>query len=453
MKPPARWWYRRSLRTRLTAAAVVVIAAALTLAGALLTLRLDAALTDAVDQTAATRADAIAERIEQAGTSGLVLAGSREEIVDVLTADGASIASSVNAPGGPLLPLQSTTATTLTQHGVALPGEEDEAFRVATRPVTTPAGQRLYVQAAAPLDDAQESVHELVAALAVGVPTVVAVLAMLTSALVGRALRPVEVLRLHAADIPGTALHRRLDVPDSGDELARLAETFNALLRRVEDAAQRQRRFIADAAHEIRSPVASLRTQLEVADRQADTSSFQQSLPALVEDTQRLSSLVEDLLRLARLDADLPLRRQPVDLDEVVLDTARRLRGTTPVVIDTSAVCAARVLGDADALERLITNLFDNALRYARHRVDVTLTADTIARLTITDDGPGIPADRREEVFHRFTRLDDTRTRDSGGTGLGLAIVKEVAERHRGNVRIDDAHPGARLLIDLPLAP
>lgn len=450
MRRLERWWRRRSLRARLTAAAVVVIAAALTFAATLLTLRLEAALIGAAEEAAWDRAEVVAQRITE-GRTPVVVDTASEEIVQVLTADGVVVAGSVDSAAGPLLDPRSTSATAFTQQGVALPGEEDEPFRVVTNPVGGPEGEELFVQVGVPLDDAEESVQELAAALAVGVPAVVAVLAVLTWALTGRALRPVEALRKQAAQIPGTVLDRRLEVPESADELARLAQTFNALLARVEEAVQRQRRFIADAAHEIRSPVASLRTQLEVAERLGDADALRELLPGQLEDVRRLSVLVDDLLRLARLDADVPLRSQPVDLDDVVLAAVRRAGGGSQVVIDTSAVSAARVIGDTDALERMVVNLLDNAVRHALHQVDVALNADAdTVRLVLADDGPGIPPERREEVFDRFTRLDDARTRTSGGTGLGLAIVKEVVTRHGGRVRIEDAHPGARFVVELP---
>ncbi len=179
---------------------------------------------------------------------------------------------------------------------------------------------------------------------------------------------------------------------------------------------------------------------------------WRDQLPALAEDAQRLSRLVEDLLQLARMDARVPLAHDAVDLDEIVLETAQRAREGTGVSLDTSAVSGARVLGDRDALARVVQNLLDNALRYARTRVRVTLTTTDEAELTVADDGPGIPPDQRERVFQRFTRLDDARSRDTGGTGLGLAIVRDVVTRHSGTVSIEDAGPGARFVIRLPLA-
>lgn len=443
------WWRRRSLRARLTAAAVLVIALAITLSAVLLTVRLRSALVAGVDEAALDRAEAVATAV--AAGRGLPAGMDDDELIQVVTPDGQVLASSVGGPAAPSLltapPRRQFDVRT--QVGVALPGERDEAYRVVTLPARSPDADVRLVQVALPLDDAQESVEELAAALVVGTPAVVAVLAVLTWLLVGRALRPVDALRRQAADIPGTALDQRLTVPESGDELARLAETFNALLARVEAATARQRAFLADAAHEIRSPLASLRTQLEVAGLHHDAQ-WREQLPHLVEDSQRLSRLVDDLLRLARLDAGAPLARAAVDLDEIVLTAARRIRETTDVAVDTSGVSGARVAGDADALNRVVQNLLDNAVRHARTAVTIALTASDRVTLTVADDGPGIPDQLRNHVFERFTRLDDARSRDAGGTGLGLAIVRDTVTQHGGSVRIEDGQPGARLVVDLP---
>lgn len=444
------WWQRRSLRARLTAAAVIVIAVAITLSAVLLTVRLRSALEAGVQEAARDQAQAVAA-VVGAGRP-LPVALDDDELVQVITPDGRVVESSVGREGrrSLLAVPQRLAADVRTQRGIALPGErdgeEDEPYRVVTIPFRTPDGEARLAQVALPLDDVQESVDELTGALLVGAPAVVAVLAVLTWLLVGRALRPVDALRRQAADIPGTALDARLTVPESRDELARLAQTFNALLGRVEAASARQRQFLADAAHEIRSPLASLRTQLEVAGLH-DDAQWREQLPDLVEDSQRLSRLVDDLLRLARLDAGAPLAREQVDLDEIVLHATRRARDTTAVAIDTTGVSGGRVLGDADGLNRVVQNLLDNAVRHAQAAVTVTLTADDHVTLTVADDGPGIPEQHREHVFERFTRLDDARSRDAGGTGLGLAIVRDLVARHGGTVRVEDAQPGARFVV------
>lgn len=449
------WWQRRSLRARLTAAAVLVIIVAITLSAVLLTVRLRSALIAGADEAALNRAEAVATAV--AAGRPLPAAVDEDELVQVITPDGRVVSSSVGRQGrrSLLAVPPRPTADVRTQIGVALPGERDgeenEPYRVATVPARTPDGEVRLAQVALPIDDVKESVDQLTAALVVGAPAVIALLAVLTWLLVGRALRPVDALRRQAADIPGTAPDQRLTVPDSGDELARLAETFNALLARVESATARQRQFLADAAHEIRSPLASLRAQLEVADLH-DHAQWREQLPDLVEDSQRLSRLVDDLLRLARLDAGAPLARQPVDLDEIVLHAARRARETNAVAIDTTGVSGGRVIGDADGLNRVVQNLLDNGARHARTAVKITLTADDRVTLIVADDGPGIPEQQRERVFERFTRLDDARSRDAGGTGLGLAIVRDLVAQHGGSVRIEDARPGARFVVDLPPA-
>ena len=450
---PATWWRRRSLRARLTSAAVLVIAVAIALSAVLLTVRLRSALVAGVEEAARDRAESVATAV--AAGRGLPAGVDDDELVQVVTPDGQVLSSSIDdPPRSSLLQVPARlTADVRTQDGVGLPGELDELdepYRVVTLPARTPDGDVRLVQVALPLDDVQESVDELAAALVVGTPAVVGVLAVLTWLLVGRALRPVEGLRRQAAQIPGTALDRRLDVPASGDELARLAVTFNALLARVEAATARQRQFLADAAHEIRSPLASLRTQLEVAQLHGDAE-WRQELPALLEESQRLSRLVDDLLRLARLDAGVPLAREQVDLDEIVLQAARRTRETTDVAVVTTGVSAGRIAGDLDALKRVVQNLLDNAVRHAGSTVTVSLTAREHVTLTVTDDGPGIPEQMRDRVFERFTRLDDARSRDAGGTGLGLAIVRDIVTQHGGSVRVEDGRPGARLVVELPL--
>ncbi len=223
------------------------------------------------------------------------------------------------------------------------------------------------------------------------------------------------------------------------------------MLARLEHSTNRQRQFVADAAHELRSPIAALQAQLEVAALHPGQTDWSARLPELVADTGRLSRLVDDLLRLARLDAEPRLGRQPVDLEELVFAEVRRGRNRTGLAIDVNAVSAARLTGDPDALVRVVQNLLDNAIKHARTQVRISLvtTAGT-ATLVVADDGPGVPEPDRQRVFERFTRLDDARSRDAGGFGLGLAIVRDVVESHGGEVRVDDNNPGARFTVTLP---
>jgi signal transduction histidine kinase len=231
-----------------------------------------------------------------------------------------------------------------------------------------------------------------------------------------------------------------------------LASTFNGLLGRLESSSEQQRRFLADAAHELRNPVATLQARLDLHARSEAMPAEQTR--ALAEEAGRLSSLIESLLALARLDARTPLRYTVLDLDDLVLDQVRRVSGATPTLqVDATRVSAAQVTGDRAALERLIANLLDNAVRHARRIVRVELAeAGHEVVLVVADDGPGIPHADRDRIFERFTRLDDARDRDSGGTGLGLAIVREVAVAHTGRVQVADSVQGARFEVRLPTA-
>ncbi|MCU1668944.1 MAG: integral rane sensor signal transduction histidine kinase [Blastococcus sp.] len=289
------------------------------------------------------------------------------------------------------------------------------------------------------------STAQLVAALAVTLPLLVGALAAITWLLTARALHPVEVLRQQAADVTATDLHRRVDVPPAADELSRLAETLNDLLARLDSAQRLQRQFIADAAHELRSPVAAIRLQLETADIEGSTRT------AVVQQSVRLSRLVDDLMSLARLDARPQLRQEEVDLDDVVRSEVTLLRPQTAVEIDTRQLRTVRVLGDEALLGRMVRNLLDNAVRYAATRVTVgSSPVEGEAVLVVADDGPGIAAVDRKRVFDRFTRLDGARGRDEGGVGLGLAIVSDIVTAHGGTVRTEDNAPGTRMEVRLP---
>jgi signal transduction histidine kinase len=298
-----------------------------------------------------------------------------------------------------------------------------------------------------------ESVGVLVASLAVAVPVVLALLAALVWWLSGRVLRPVELMRAEVAGIRGGDLHRRLPVSDAHDEISRLARTLNEMLARVEEATVHQRRFVADASHELRGPLTRLRSELEVAMAHPDLAEAPETLASLHAEVTGLQELVEDLLFLARFEtgayAPAPV---PVDLEDLVFAEARRLRADARVKVDIGAVRAVRVAGDPRQLARMIRNLTENAERHAGHTVTFELGEhDGECRLVVGDDGPGIPPGKHRSVFERFVRLDEARSRDAGGAGLGLAIVHDIVVRHGGTIRIDDAEGGgARFVITLP---
>ena len=299
------------------------------------------------------------------------------------------------------------------------------------------------------------TVHSVTDVLLLAVPLLIAAVGLLTWYLTGRALRPVEAIRSEAEAITGTTIHRRVPEPDTHDEVGRLAHTMNSMLDRLETASQRQRQFVSDASHELRTPVASIRANLEVALRQADEADWPTIAERVLAEDARMEQTIGQMLALARLDEatdDRPVDSLPeVDLDEMVLGQAV---GEHRVPVDASHVLAGRVHGRREELTRMVRNLVENAARHADSRVvlDLHREGDEIV-LLVDDDGPGIPVDDRERVFDRFTRLDDGRARDAGGLGLGLALVRATVEQHGGRVRATDAPiGGARLEVRLPAA-
>ena len=276
-------------------------------------------------------------------------------------------------------------------------------------------------------------------------------------------LRPVAALRHGAADITAAGLSaQRLPVPSAHDEIYRLAVTLNAMLDRIDSATSRQRTFVGDAAHELRSPLASVRVQLEVAARMGPEHDWEELVDDVLVDVDRLDRLVADLLALARIDESGGTLRshEPVDVRALVTAVARSYnRARVPVTLNPGP--AADVLGDADGLRRVLINLIDNAVRYATRSVAVALAHDHVGdfdtvTITVTDDGPGIAAAERDRVFDRFYRTESSRSRESGGTGLGLPIAREIVRAHGGTVRLTSSRPdgtGLTAVITLPAAP
>jgi signal transduction histidine kinase len=303
--------------------------------------------------------------------------------------------------------------------------------------------------------EAEAAVAAVDRTLAIGLPIAALLVGCLTWLVAGRVLRPVEAIRAELADIASGDLDRRVPVPRSGDEINQLAVTTNATLDRLQLAAEQQRRFVDDAAHELRSPLARVRAQLEVDRAHPSSADPEATRDAVLAEAARLQRLVDDLLLLARGDAGaLDLAHAgPVDLDDVTEQEALARREPLAPRIHTRGVAPVQVAGDPGQLARAVGNLLDNAVRYARSEVTVTLSeADGVAVLTVADDGPGIPEQAREAVFERFTRLDDARSSGDGGAGLGLAIARDVANRHGGRLVLD-AHTaaGTRFVLTFPL--
>jgi signal transduction histidine kinase len=454
----AGWWRRRSLRSRLTLLAVGGLAAGLAVGGAVLVAALGATLQRSVDGEA-TRTGQDLARLVAGGVLPEPVPVTGEQQVQVVDADNRVLAASVNADR--LVPILPDAELAEVRRGGKRYVDGDRiGVRGPVRVVAVPAGDRAggaTVLVAKPVADLRHSVQLLRTTLLVAFPLLVAALAAATWRVVGATLAPVEALRAGAAEISdsvaGTPAGRpaRLPVPASHDEIHRLAVTLNDMLGRLERARARQRGFVADAAHELRSPLANLRTQLEVGQRLAGRTDWPALAGDLLADTRRLAGLVDDLLLLARGDG--PGRPggalAPVELGELLVAVAERSHGVA--VAASGEPHWAR--GEPDALRRVVANLVDNAVRHTRTGVRLAVARDGAYHLlTVTDDGPGVPAADRERVFERFTRLDDARARDAGGAGLGLAIVRELVHRHGGTVRLVDAGPGVRVEVRLPAA-
>ncbi|MFE3433616.1 sensor histidine kinase [Streptomyces sp. NPDC059171] len=314
-------------------------------------------------------------------------------------------------------------------------------YRFAAVEATTPGGVTLTVHAGAPLAAEQEAVGTVRGAMLTGLPVLLVVVAGVTWLVTRRALRPVEGIRREMAAITASEdLARRVPEPGSRDEIAALARTTNETLAVLEASVERQRRFVADASHELRSPIASLRTQLEVAAAHPDLL----DLPGAVADTVRLQVLAADLLLLARLDAGEKPGGGTVELGALVREeVSQRTGDRIAVAVEVPEDAAFEVDGSRGQLARVIGNLLDNAQRHAAASVAVSVAAEGRGvRVEVRDDGAGVPEAERERIFERFVRLDDARSRDDGGAGLGLAIARDVAARHGGTLTVHRAHEG-----------
>lgn len=347
--------------------------------------------------------------------------------------------------------LGADTSTPQALFGKTVPSDlAPDRFAVSTLTINTSTGPVL-LSVASPLDSINRTVSRLKAALFFAVPGLILAVGLMTWFMTGRVLRPVTAITGRVNEITGSTLDERVPVPQTDDEIAELAQTMNAMLDRLESSADRQRRFMSDASHELRSPVASIRLQLETAlmDPSTDWPAVAQTV--LGEDA-RLESLVSNLLALTRLEEGVRRPHVEVDLDEIVLEQTRR---PFRVPVDRRGVGAGRVMGVPTELASVVRNLVDNAARHATTEVRVTLgVTDGVVRLTVIDDGPGVPPDMRDKVFERFARLSEARTRDAGGAGLGLALTKRIVEAHGGTIHIEDAPlQGASFVVDLPAAP
>jgi signal transduction histidine kinase len=360
-------------------------------------------------------------------------------------AGGAGQAGQAGQTGGPGEP--GRVVTTPGVAGTSFATDDGGGHLVVTQTYTTDRGP-VTVVGSASTEPAKAAMDTLTGVLLPGAPALLAFVALLTWLAVGRALRPVSAIRAKVAEITAHGLHERVPVPATRDEVALLARTVNDTLDRLRTAVDAHRQFVADAAHELRSPMAILRTRLELA------APAERRLAAeALDDVDRLGALTADLLLLARLDARQPLRLRDVDLGQVVAEEAARRRPRAEVAVLLDLVPDLLVLGSAEHLRRMVANLVDNAVRHAAGTVRVTLsrTRGGGVVLDVRDDGPGIADEHRDVVFQRFTRLDHARTRDTGGSGLGLPIARDIARSHGGDIALGQSPMGGlRVTVTIP---
>lgn len=444
------------MRAKLAAATMAVVGIALIVGTGIVSLALYTALMASVTREATSQLSVVADLVGREGVDGLTGETGAEvavgTTVQLLGSDGSVVYST-----------SGTTALT-TEH----PGVGQVVLEGATplpQPIENPGlvvastgvaydGHLGTAVVGVSQDSQYEAVHTVLKLLLVGTPLIVLAAGVVAWWLVSRSLRPVEAIRTTVESISSRHLEARVPIPSVDDEIGRLALTMNAMLGRLELGRQQQNQFVADASHELRSPLASLHTALDMGTGDPTGRRWQDLAPVMSTETRRMERLVDDLLTLARGDAGMVTtgRWRDVDLDDLVVEEARRPRspGRVEVLFEVEP---ARIRGDRLQLIRVLRNLADNAVRAASSRVVLSVeTEDDSAVLRVEDDGPGIPPEERDRVFERFVRLDAARTRDEGGSGLGLAIVRELVTNHGGTVTVDSsALGGARFTVRLPL--
>lgn len=441
-----RRWGGLSLRLRLTLVTAGLLALALALGAVALTAVVSASRVSALDGLAVARAGTVARLAEDDRLPEPLPVAEPGEVAQVLDAAGLVLATSSNA-SRTLPVLAADEVARLRLEGAApttLRSAYDEQARVVVHPASW-RGTPVTVVVALPLRDVEGVLHALRVSLVGVVPTLTLLLAGVIWLALGRALHPVDQLRRAAAEVAREGGSGALPVPRADDELGALARTLNEMLDRLERAAARQRSFVEDAAHELRSPISALRASVEVARAHPGAWSSAELAADLEPEVLRIQALVDDLLLLARVGAT-PTSRAEEDLGRLVSDALAAARIPAGVAVEGHGNGVANV--DAAAVGRVVRNLVENAARHARSRVRVTASDGCVV---VEDDGAGIAPADRERVFERFVRLDEAREREAGGSGLGLAIAREIARDHGGDVVIDDsALGGVRATLTIP---
>jgi signal transduction histidine kinase len=425
-----------SVRVRVTLLATFLVAVVLIVGALLLTRAVEGRLVSDRERAAAAAVGATVDQVEDGVPFGAITHQTfgGDAGVGIFDDSGAPVGGEFTLPidGITVLPPSNGTLTTQV---IYINGSTAQDVAYDAAPVAV-AGGNFFVVGMASLAEVRHSVRTLWSGLRFGIPMVVLAVALVAWFLAGRALRPVEAMRQEVENISATTLQRRVREPRSHDEVARLARTMNSMLGRLQASRDHERQFLSDASHELRSPLASMRAQLE-------TGSWSDDAAGVKAEATRLAHIVDDLMDLAKADEAAP-PRSDTDLDEVVLEEVSAITSTSDIAIDATNVGAARLTGDRQSL-------VENACRHAASRVDVSLTnVDGVVTLTVDDDGEGIAEEDRQRVFERFARTDSSRSRNTGGVGLGLAVVRATAQRHGGDVQYQlSPTGGARFVVTL----
>lgn len=446
---PIRW----SIAVRSAVASSIVVLVAVLITAAALVLLLYQSLLASVDDAAAGRLRDIVAGLEFDSAAELddtlLATDQRVFAVQVIDAGGTVVRRSSSAPSMPLLPPAEFGPTVRTGFPDDLSPNDD--MRMAGQTATTPTGTYTVIVGAG--SEAAEHTAAMVALLlSVAAPIIALVAGVVSHHLVKRSLRSVEAIRARVSAISASDLAERVPVPPQQDEISALATTMNEMLARVEAGHAAQRRFVGDASHELRSPLASIISALEVAQDYPETVDDELRSGTLLPEVLRMQELVDDLLLLARADErGIKLREELIHVDDLVENEAIRLRRADGVEISLQTE-PATISGDVNGISRVLRNVVDNAARHATTAIRLAVhRRDDEVEIVVADDGAGIPAQDRARVFGRFVRLDDDRSREGGGSGLGLAIVAEIVAAHRGRVAIDEPPGGGtRVRITLP---
>lgn len=441
------------ISARSAAVSAIVVFCALAIAGAGLDVILYRSLLADIDYAAAERVRDVSEELQTDPLDqfdpGLLTTDQRVVATQVIGPDGKVVKRSGSAPTTPLVPVANFDFNL--RRGLRDDMVAGDDIRVSGQKVATPAGVYT-VLVGAGSEAVEATARTLAILLACGAPIIVAVVAAATYWLVRRSLQSVDAIRAQVAEISTSDLAERVPVPASHDEIAALAVTMNQMLSRIEAGHRAQQRFLGDASHELRSPLTTIISGLEVAEAHPDLLDAELAVNTLLPEAHRMHALIEDLLLLARADEQSLLRRKgEVALDDLAKVEAARVWRDARCAIHTDTH-PARLTGDSVALSRMICNLVDNAVRHAVSCVDVEVSSrQGMAVLIVSDDGPGIAPADRSRVFERFVRLDSDRARSGGGAGLGLAIVAEVVAAHGGTVTVGDRPGGGtRMIVTLP---